>query len=167
MCIVRCRAASVARSRSSSIGEEAEVQLGEDVVADAPADVAPAASASPERTTISIIGSSKRAETGHHADREQALPASKRPRLAPMDAGRQRRLFGVLTKTLTQFKEDTKKETEASKRRAAVEERLASKMREETQALEARTSKEKAKRNLKYDLLKKEDERNALIAIVR
>jgi hypothetical protein len=54
-----------------------------------------------------------------------------------------------------------------SKRRAEVEERLANKMKEEQEALEARTGKEKARRNLRYDIIRKEDERGAYTAIVR
>ena len=53
-----------------------------------------------------------------------------------------------------------------SKRRAEVEERLANKMKEEQEAVEARTGKEKARRNLRYDIIRKEDERGAYTAIV-
>jgi hypothetical protein len=48
-----------------------------------------------------------------------------------------------------------------------VEERLAAKLREENQALEAKSGKEKARRSLRMDILRKEDERSSYIAIVR
>lgn len=164
--------AAAPRSRSPSAGapdeEEVELQLGDEIVAEPPSssikvDTAPETK-SPEQRSISIVGSGKRAEV---EEKEKIqVPPSKRPRLAGADATRQKRLFGVLTKTLSRFNEDTKKETEASKRRAAVEERLAAKLQEEKEAHEAKAGKEKARRNLKYDIMKKEDEKNAFIAVV-
>ena len=53
-----------------------------------------------------------------------------------------------------------------SKRRAAVEERLAAKLREENQAMELKSGKEKARRSLRMDILRKEDERSSYIAVV-
>lgn len=157
-------------SMTTERDEETEVQLGDDVVGEAPpvAAVEAHTSGSPERATISIAGSSKRAEAAERESHSRELPPSKRARVSatPADAGRQRRLFGVLTKTLTQFKEDTKKDTDGAKRRAAVQERLASKLREENEALQAKSGQEKARRNLKYDVIKKEDERSAFVAIV-
>jgi hypothetical protein len=47
-----------------------------------------------------------------------------------------------------------------------VEERLAAKLREENEVLEAKTGQEKARRNLRFDIIKKEDEKNAFVAIV-
>lgn len=163
--------AAASRSRSPSAGaqdEEVELQLGDEIVAEPPSSSTKVETApetkSPEQRSISIVGSGKRAET---EEKEKiAVPPSKRPRLAGADATRQKRLFGVLTKTLSRFNEDTKKETEASKRRAAVEERLATKLQEEKEAHEAKAGKEKARRNLKYDIMKKEDEKNAFIAVV-
>ncbi|KAL7010185.1 CDP-diacylglycerol--glycerol-3-phosphate 3-phosphatidyltransferase [Cystobasidiomycetes sp. EMM_F5] len=158
-----------AASMTTERDEETEVQLGDDVVGEAPpvAAVEAHTSGSPERATISIAGSSKRAEAAERESHSRELPPSKRARVSatPADAGRQRRLFGVLTKTLTQFKEDTKKDTDGAKRRAAVQERLASKLREENEALQAKSGQEKARRNLKYDVIKKEDERSAFVAI--
>lgn len=59
----------------------------------------------------------KREQDGSNADsagdRERELPPSKRARTSAVDAGRQRRLFGSITKTLSRFQEDTKKDTEA------------------------------------------------------
>lgn len=53
-----------------------------------------------------------------------------------------------------------------SKRRAAVEERLAAKLREENEALELKTGKERARRSLRMDILRREDERSSFIAVV-
>lgn len=64
------------------------------------------------------------------------------------------------------FHDDVETQFLQSKRRAAVEERLAAKLREEHEKLEAATGKERARRNLRFEIIKKEDERNAFVAIV-
>lgn len=130
---------------------------------------------------------------------DKSLPPSKRTRVAP-PGGAQRRLFGVLTKTLNKFQEETKKDSEAvsrlqsrtitsrkedicsirqllthvhpcrflqSKRRAELEERLAAKRKEEQEAIDARTGHERTLRNLRFEIIKKEDEKNAFIAIYK
>jgi len=53
----------------------------------------------------------KRPSQQDTVDKDKALPPSKRTRTAP--GGAQRRLFGVLTKTLSKFQEETKKDTES------------------------------------------------------
>jgi hypothetical protein len=55
-------------------------------------------------------------------EEERELPPTKRARTMVQDAegrNRQKRLFGVLTKTLSKFQEDTKKETVAVRQRLA------------------------------------------------
>lgn len=54
-----------------------------------------------------------------------------------------------------------------SKRRAELEERLAAKRKEEQDAIDARTGHERTLRNLRYEIIKKEDEKNAFIAIYK
>lgn len=53
----------------------------------------------------------KRTSQQDTTDNHKSLPPSKRTRTAP--GGAQRRLFGVLTKTLSKFQEETKKDTQA------------------------------------------------------
>lgn len=59
----------------------------------------------------SSTANGKRPSQQDTADKDKPLPPSKRTRTAP--GGAQRRLFGVLTKTLSKFQEETKKDTEA------------------------------------------------------
>lgn len=82
-------------------------------------------------------------------------------------AAGQRRLFGSLTKTLSRFQEDTQRArgSEAVQRRAAVEERLAARLASESAALEAKSGREKQRRSLRMEILRKEDERSAFAAI--
>lgn len=54
-----------------------------------------------------------------------------------------------------------------SKRRAELEERLAAKRKEEQEAIDARTGHERTIRTLRFDIIKKEDEKNAYIAIYK
>lgn len=54
-----------------------------------------------------------------------------------------------------------------SKRRAELEERLAAKRKEEQEAIDARTGHERTIRNLRFDIIKKEDEKNAFTAIYK
>lgn len=57
--------------------------------------------------------------------------------------------------------------TSQSKRRAELEERLAAKRKEEQEAIDARTGHERTIRNLRFDIIKKEDEKNAFTAIYK
>lgn len=47
-----------------------------------------------------------------------------------------------------------------------MEERLAAKLRGENEALEAKSGKERVRRNLRFEIMKREDERSSLVAIV-
>lgn len=181
---------------SNTVKDGATAEATDAATSDTAAGEAGASSGSPSGAAASDASRQRQAERT-----DADLPPTKRTRTMVQDAegrNRQRRLFGVLTKTLSKFQEETKKETEAvrqpplpgleksniavlhsmltrmvsmfasqSKRRQAVEERLAAKLREENQALEAKTGKERARRNLKFEIIKKEDERNAFVAIVR
>lgn len=159
----------------------ADIELGEPQQ-DEPATASPIAetskpneSTSAEATSTSVEngkGESTNSSNGKRSsqqqdpeDKDKSLPPSKRTRTAP--GGAQRRLFGVLTKTLSKFQEETKKDTEASKRRAELEERLAAKRKEEQEAIDARTGHERTIRNLRFDIIKKEDEKNAFTAIYK
>lgn len=93
----------------------AEAEASTSSISDSKVDAAAATSAPRPSTNGGDISTStgKRASgpaAGQSEDR--SLPPSKRTRVAP-PGGAQRRLFGVLTKTLSKFQEETKKDSEA------------------------------------------------------
>lgn len=78
---------------------------------DSPTASASASNGAAEKDS-SNNSSAKRAAGQTGTAEDKSLPPSKRTRVAP-PGGAQRRLFGVLTKTLSKFQEETKKDTEA------------------------------------------------------
>lgn len=66
---------------------------------------------SKDDTATSTSNGKRPSQQQESEDKDKNLPPSKRTRTAP--GGAQRRLFGVLTKTLSKFQEETKKDTEA------------------------------------------------------
>lgn len=97
--------ASTSKERDGSQTPELELDL--------PADKPQELEQNGDPATAGMELATKRPANGDEI--KQEIPA-KRPRTAVQDAegrSRQKRLFGVLTKTLSRFQEDTKKDSEA------------------------------------------------------
>ena len=111
---------------------EVEVEIGGGAGEAVPAPAAEASTSSNVNGSESVdaagsaasaaagVGQKKRESDGQQQQQQRGtqdrdLPPSKRARtcVSGVDAGRQRRLFGSITKTLSRFQEDTKKDTEA------------------------------------------------------
>jgi len=71
---------------------------------------------------------------------------------------RGKRMFGVLMGTLNKFKEEGNKQSDATKRRQNIENRLTQKLREEQEENARRIAKEQEVKNLKTSIIRKEDE---------
>jgi len=98
-------------------------------------------------------------------------PADQQPRkklkLTEADKKRSVRMFGALMGTLSKFQDETSKtkQTEAAKRRAAVESRLQAKLKLETEALHLLRALEVEETNLKQHVLRKSDELGHLVEL--
>lgn len=95
----------------------------------------------------------------------------KRPKIVDDAATRKRgaRMFGLLTGTLKKFKEETKKtgQSDAVKRRNAVEARLSAKLKAEQELGEKKAERSRTEKSLKLDVHRKIDEKVLLDSIVR
>lgn len=105
-------------------------------------------------------------------DEQEAAAAreSKKAKVMNDSASKQRgaRMFGMLKGTLNKFKEDTKKtgQSEASKRRNAVEARLSAKLRAEQEVSEKKADRARLDKSLRLDVNRKIDEKVLLDNIV-
>ncbi|PLW09886.1 hypothetical protein PCANC_21196 [Puccinia coronata f. sp. avenae] len=84
----------------------------------------------------------------------------KKLKLTEADKKRSVRMFGALMGTLSKFQDETSKtkQTEAAKRRAAVESRLQAKLKLEAEALHMLRAYEVEETNLKQQVIRKTDE---------
>ncbi|OAV91612.1 hypothetical protein PTTG_09399 [Puccinia triticina 1-1 BBBD Race 1] len=140
---------------------------------------APAAedSAGPEDEIRAAEAEFTSKQTGHPSDRMVEDPpageqSSSRPpesadqqprkklKLTEADKKRSVRMFGALMGTLSKFQDETSKtkQTDAAKRRAAVESRLQAKLKLEAEALHLLRACEVEEINLKQQVLRKADE---------
>jgi len=104
---------------------------------------------------------------------EDALAAereAKKPKVLNDAKSRSRnsRMFGLLNGTLSKFKEDTKKtgQSDAQKRRAALESRLSAKLKAEQDLNQKKQSRAKEEKQLRLDVSRKIDEKVLLDNIV-
>lgn len=97
--------------------------------------------------------------TRNHADSTDQQPR-KKLKLTEADKKRSVRMFGALMGTLSKFHDETSKtkQTEAAKRRAAVESRLQAKLKLEAEALHQLRALEVEETSLKTQVLRKADE---------
>lgn len=100
-------AASAAEASTSNAASTSEARADGSSIAPAESTT----NGAPPKDSNNDNASGKRASAPSNTE-DKSLPPSKRTRTAP-PGGAQRRLFGVLTKTLSKFQEETKKDTEA------------------------------------------------------
>lgn len=87
--------------------------------------------------------------------------------LADENKKRNRRMFGLVTSTLAQAKDQTKKVLGASQKRVDLESRLADKLKKEREEMEEKRLREKSTKDLKFGVVRKEEELATAEAIVR
>jgi len=78
---------------------------------------------------------------------------------------RGKRMFGVLMGTLNKFRDEGTKQTDAAKRRIAIEERLAAKLKAEHEENERRLDRSRQEKQVKLDVVRKEEENGILDSI--
>ncbi|KAK4055151.1 hypothetical protein OIV83_000431 [Microbotryomycetes sp. JL201] len=118
-------------------------------------------------SSMDAPGEHKRSAREDEGDAEDSrdddieVQAAKKRRMAvAADESKKRgkRMFGLLQNTLQQAKKDTGSLAEKNKRRTDIEKRLQDKLMSERQEMEKKREREQESRELKLDVLRKEDE---------
>ncbi|ORY90152.1 hypothetical protein BCR35DRAFT_299707 [Leucosporidium creatinivorum] len=149
--------------------------------ADSPAPEAPAAEAAPtdEATPIAVDGEGSPAPAAAPVEEDkpaeptaeeleaQALKKRKLAVVADESKKRGRRMFGLLQSTLKQAKTAGENVSGAAQKRRELEERLANKLKDEKEEMERKGRSEREMKELKLQVVKKEEEIGRTEAIYR